>query len=200
MSGMLALAVLVFVVGLLPLAAFERWLLLRTEGVAVSHSIAEQVVVPLGRCALLILFLLLGYPALYGLRESPPLATILFATDGRINDLLNLLFLFGLVLPLIPLLNRLPALTLPLHAIAGATLLFSWLARSLGQSVSLIPEGRTLLLFLVVASLGHWLGKLLRHLTDDEVTATVLYGIALMACQVPSVLLYTLGLGSRLAR
>lgn len=175
--------------------------------VAVSHWLFEHVMIPLGRAMTLVLFILVAYPALFGLAFAPPLGELLAADHLRLTTLLNIVFLLTLLLPLLPGIGRLPELVLPLQGIAGATLTFRWLAASLpARDIHYWPGINTVLGLLLLALVTHWLAKGLSHQLAQrldqafqiEGSDRLIYRSVVMMMQMPVILLYTLSLGRQL--
>ncbi|MEN8259143.1 MAG: hypothetical protein ABFS02_00915 [Pseudomonadota bacterium] len=77
-----------------------------TQDVAVTHGILEYLGRPFAYALLVVLFLLLAYPALFGLDEAPSFADILAANGKNASNLINLVFLLGLFLPAVPIFGR----------------------------------------------------------------------------------------------
>ncbi|HEX7027992.1 MAG TPA: hypothetical protein VF268_12180, partial [Gammaproteobacteria bacterium] len=91
-----------------------------------SNWYLQHVWIPLIRVFSVIAFIVLAYPVLLGLGKAPSIFELL-NTDSRFNTLLNVLFFVTLGLSLLPVLDRLHALVLPLQGIAAILLLVNWL-------------------------------------------------------------------------
>lgn len=165
--------------------------------------LGEHVYLPLARATLLLLFIALAYPALYGLHEVPPLGAVLAGGEHRLSHLINLMFLLSLLLPLLPLIGTLPGVVLPLQGISAAGLLFHWLSTTQGVSAALLPGWTAAGLILVWIYAGHRLALAAAHrlggwanarfeMQDLEKAA---YEVLILACQTPAILIYTLALG-----
>ncbi|MEX2524133.1 MAG: hypothetical protein WD750_04180 [Gammaproteobacteria bacterium] len=122
----------------------------------------EHIGMPLLRTALMLAFILIAYPILFGLTDAPPLIE-LFARDGmRLNYLFNLIFIVTLILPLTPVIGEWTELVLPLQGIAASLLLFSWLADAAGvEPVRYWPGWNTVFMVLILAMITHWLATAL---------------------------------------
>lgn len=179
---------------------------------ALNHAFLQwawdHVGIPLARAGLLILFILLAYPVLFGTQTAPPLQTLFAADAMRVNHLLNLVFLITLLLPLIPVIGTRPAWVVPLQGIAACALLFSWLATEQGlEKVSYWPGGNTLMLIAVIAIATYWLAIYLsrqvgQHLdTAFEVkgASILVFEATVLVFQTPALLLFSLALGRQLA-
>lgn len=199
------------VVHLLLLAALwpaTVWLDRRTREVALTHWLLEHLGYPLLRALVIVVFVLLAYPALFGLEAAPARQALLAAEPGRWHTLLNWVFLASLLLPVVPVLGAIQALILPLQGMVAAALLFSWLAQALGaQAVSLWPGARELAVISLAALVSHgaarWVAGRLGAELDralnlaDDGEALVFESVVLMF-QLPVLLLYGLGLGRQL--
>ncbi len=199
MIGQILAALFLYTLGVGLALWAELRLLPMVERVRVTHWILEYALLPLLRVAVLLIFLFAAYPALFGLKQAPPLADVVLA-DGRMHKLLNLLFMLGLLLPLLPGVRRFPALVFPLHAVAGASLLASWLGDATGMQVRLLPGLEALGLFAVLALAGGWVaGKLVGSTRAyEEGWDEEFYTALVMFCQAPAILAYTWTLGRSL--
>ncbi|MEE9159403.1 MAG: hypothetical protein V3U60_13595 [Gammaproteobacteria bacterium] len=179
---------------------------------ALNHAFLQwawdHVAIPLARAGLLILFILLAYPVLFGTQTAPPLGTLLAVDAMRVNYLLNLVFLITLLLPLIPVIRTRPAWVVPLQGIAACALLFSWLATEQGlERVSYWPGFNVLVLIAVIAIATYWLAIYLsrqvgQHLdTAFEVkgASILVFEATVLVFQTPALLLFSLALGRQLA-
>ena len=179
---------------------------------ALNHAFLQwawdHVGIPLARAGLLILFIFLAYPVLFGTQTAPPLQTLFAADAMRVNHLLNLVFLITLLLPLIPVIGTRPAWVVPLQGIAACALLFSWLATEQGlEKVSYWPGANTLMLIAVIAIATYWLAIYLsrqvgQHLdTAFEVkgASILVFEATVLVFQTPALLLFSLALGRQLA-
>lgn len=160
--------------------------------------IGEHVFIPLAEVLALLLFLLIAYPIPYGLTDAPGILSLL-GSDGRVSDLINLLFLLSLLLPLLPGLGRLPGLVLLVQALAATALLFHWLAQRLQVEVSLVPGWPALALILVWAWTGQRLVRRLAPMDGEDLTlGRILHWHLTGAVQLPAILIYGQSLGRQL--
>ncbi len=182
-------------------------LLNRVSDVASTHWLAEHLLIPAARALALVAFILFAYPTLFGLAEAPRLAELLAAGRGRVTSLVNLSFALSLLLPLMPLIGRLPALVLPIQGMAAASLLFHWLVATQPAAwIDYWPDWATLGILLAMAFTGH---ALARQLSGSLATAgqkhyekagleALIYRSILLALQAPVILFYGLSLGRQL--
>ncbi len=95
---------------------------------------------PLLRSALIVAAVLLAYPALFGFRAGPSLATLLPADSARFGTLLAGVFACRVLAPLLPPVRARPALLDALQGLLAVAVMFVWFADYLGAvSVSLWP-------------------------------------------------------------
>jgi len=162
---------------------------------------------PMMRAAILMVFLLMAYPTLFGLTDAPTVAVLLAGGDGRFGHLLGIVFLLSLVLPLVPALAALPALVMPIQGIAGAALLFHWLTTATGApTVSYWPGGQVLLGIMALSWAAHWLAVrtagAIEHMARQRLQIADLGELLieglLLFLQAPAIILYTMALGKQL--
>lgn len=174
---------------------------------ACSGWYLQHIWIPLIRVFSIIAFIVLAYPVLFGLNEAPPILELL-ATDNHLNTLLNLLFFVTLGLSLLPVIDRLPALVLPLQGIAAILLLVNWLLPMRNSpTVDFWPNNRLLIGLLLMALISHWLalktarvvGDWLDQRLNREGFEILLYQITLLLFQAPIILSYSLYLGNQLS-
>jgi len=166
----------------------------------------ERLAMPLLRAGLMLIFLLLAYPVLFGLPEAPPLDALLDRDPLRINNLLNLLFVITLLFPLLPVLGKQDELMLPIQGIAASLLLFSWLAGATGTTVHYWPGWTSVLIMAglalssyrlalaAAATAGHGLDRRLNTTNAGELLSRVL----VLFLQYPVIVVFCHGLGKQL--
>lgn len=200
-SAPLLSAALVYGLAAVVEAALEMRLRPRLERAAL-HWAWDHVLGPLARAALLVLFILAAYPALYGLADAPPLGTLLGGAQ-RVGHLLNTVFLLSLLLPALPLISRLPALVLPLQACIACALLWVWMRQAQGlPAAGLWPGLPVAGLLLLYAGFSHWVaaraaaaaGDWLDRRFDVLGCEELLARTGLLWLQLPAILLYSLSL------
>lgn len=200
------LACVVFGILNLLLAKREQLFLAHMTEHNITAWLAEHVYLPLARILSILMFIGLAYPTLFGLREAPDIHTLLTGGEHRVSHLINLGFLLSLLLPLMPVVGRLPSLVLPAQGLLAAAVLFNWLAQARGIEVSLWPGWLTLGLVLLWAMLGQRLAAWIAQQFGDHWNAhdasedqtRVYYETIVLFFQIPAILLYTLSLGEQL--
>jgi hypothetical protein len=166
----------------------------------------EHIGMPLLRAALMLIFILLAYPALYGLTQAPALHELLTREELRVNTLFNVLFVVTLLFPLIPVLGERDELVLPAQGIAASLLLFSWLAEALDARVHYWPGWTSVLVMLVLALATHWLAMTLAAAAGDhldrklnvEHAGELLARALVLFLQYPVIVVFCHGLGKQL--
>ena len=206
-SPALLLALIAYTLVSLLVEWLGRRLLVSVGDIESSHWLAEHLLIPAARALALVVFILLAYPALFGLSEAAKLGELLSAGRGRITSLVNLTFVLSLLLPLLPVIGRLPALVLPIQGMAAASLLFHWLVTSLPpQSIEFWPDWPVLGILLTMAFASHalarWLSAViatgLRQRFEKAGLEALVYRSIILILQAPVILLYGLSLGQQL--
>lgn len=173
---------------------------------AFSGWYLQHIWIPLIRVFSIIAFIALAYPVLLGLNEAPPILELL-ATDGHFNTLLNVLFFVTIGLSLLPVVDRLHALVLPLQGVTAILLLVNWLLPAQGSpAIDFWPNSRLLITLLVMALVSHWLalktaevvGAWLDERFNREGFEVLAYQMTLLIFQAPIILSYSLYLGKQL--
>ena len=125
------------------------WLLHKAQEVDSSVWILEQVVCPIIRIVVLLIIVSLVYPAIDN--QSAFAFWRMLGQREQFNDLLNILFVAGLLLAFIPLLSH-PVIALPIQSMLTIALVFSWQHADAGQPLTLLPS-----LTLLLKILGYML-------------------------------------------
>lgn len=158
----------------------------------------ENFLLPLGRVFALLLFIVLAYPTLLGLREAPGFGELLDAGHGRFDRLVNVLFFTGLLLPAIPVLRRLPGLLLPMQGMAGVALVAGWVAAAQGHALKVWPSPELWIVIAAAAGLASAVANLLTQAIDDRVLRQDLSDLLILVLQAPLLLIYGHWLGRQL--
>lgn len=167
----------------------------------------DHIAIPLLEVLLLILFICLAYPEIFGIRQAPSIWLLLQLGELRLNNLMNVLFLVTLLFPLVPVFGERRELVLPIQGIAALMMIFNWLAHELAiEHVSYWPGMQNIFLILIVAILAYWsaarIAAFAGHRFDERFN--VLHSGALFArclilfMQSPALLIYSVGLGKQL--
>lgn len=163
---------------------------------------------PLLRSLAIVMFIYLAYPGLFGLNVAPTIGQLAASADASPSNLLGVMFLAGLLLPVIPVLNRHPEFVLPIQGALAAAYIFSWLTNHLHITTAYVWPANDILLLMILSSyLGHRLAtafgeqvgkKLDRHFNTSGLDAVSRHVIELLV-QIPVILTYGYGLGRQLA-
>ena len=176
-------------------------------GHPLAHWAWDQVAAPLLQAALVILFIALAYPALFGLSSAPPLRELLHGGPQRLNHLLNALFVLTVALAMVPGLRRFPEWLLPLQGALALLIVFRWLAHAAGvHEVHYWPGWTIVGLVLLLASLTHRAATLVAEAAGRgferwlgvEGGERIIFDAVVMFFQLPPILLLSLGLGAQL--
>ncbi len=168
----------------------------------------DQFFAPLLRAVMLVVFVYLAYPALFGLNVAPAIGELMRADEARINTVISVLFLTGFLASLIPGLGRAPEIVLPIQGSLAAGYLFYWLTNYLGVTTATLWPGIDIILMMICLSFfahrlariagksfGDWIDRTLETSGYDLV---IVHAVELVA-QIPVILLFGYGLGRQLA-
>lgn len=167
----------------------------------------EYVGAPLLRALLIVGFVLVAYPALFGLRDAPGIGVLLSQGSLRLTNLVNVAFILSLLLPLLAPLHRRLGLVLVIQGVVATAMVFGWYASWLGaHSIGPWPGFAPAALVCGIAFVAHHsaahLGQSLGHLLDERCGThgfdhIVPHALALVA-QAPTILIYGYALGQQL--
>ena len=204
----IVLAILVFSVVAIAEPFIEKWLHDLLEDNPPFCIAWDLFFAPFLRAVAVVLFIYLAYPALFALNTAPGISELMHYEDAKTGNLLGVMFLIGLLLPLIPALNRHPEFVLPIQGAIATAYVFTWLAHYLHITTASVWPGIEILLIMVLLSyLGHriagWCGQHLGHQLDQRFSTHGLdnvtrYIIELLV-QIPVILTYGYGLGYQLS-
>ena len=191
-------AVLAYGAGVALLALAEYVWLPARNGERTSDWVLQHVGLPGARVACVMLFVALAWPGLYGLPDSESFGELM-RTDARLRDWFNLLFLAGLLLPLLPLSDRVSEFVLPLQGALAVALVFRWACiDQLGHALPAFPNAKTIAFVAIWALINRGLAGALRRgrLTGrgEWITESLLLWM-----QLPVLLVYGRQLGAALA-
>ena len=178
---------------------------------ALEHTLPQwlwdHIGIPLLRASLMLIFIALAYPTLFGLEKAPSLLILLSAEEMRINYLLNLIFIITLLFPVIPVVGEWEEVILPLQGIAASALLFSWLCETLKlEDISYWPGINTLVSIILLTFITHYvsnrislsLGNYLNEKFNVKHSEELLSKGIIIFIQAPIILLFSLALGKQL--
>ena len=167
----------------------------------------DHFMMPLLRAGLVLMFIAIAYPSIFGLSDAPTLSEVLARDDMRIHHMLNLVFVITLFFPLIPVVGDWHEFVLPLQGIAASMLLFNWLAHELNvMDVHFWPGIDSVLYMSMLASFTHvaavWIsdrtGALFDRRFEVDGSNKLVSSVLVMIMQGPIIVLYCRGLGRQL--
>lgn len=187
---------------LIPLAAYTE-----TKLPAPLHWQWEHVAMPLLRILLLLLFIILAYPDLYGLQSAPSFSSVISSENGRSHQLINLLFILSVLLPFIPLIGEQQTLALPVQGVTAVALIFNWIPDKQTPLICYWPGMLTTLVLLGLAwfafRLAMLLGQTISLWFDRRYHVTgsheMISNTLLLILQSPLIVVYAHSLGSCMA-
>lgn len=201
-------AVLVYALLAITEPFLESWLHDRFKGNARFQWGWDQLFAPLIRAVMLVVFVYLAYPALFGLTVAPTIGELIAADDDQINNVVGALLLIGFLASLIHGLGRSPEFVLPIQGSLATACAFHWLTTYLGVTTATFWPGIDILLTMILVSffahrLGRIAGKTCGDWLDDALRTrgynlVIVHAFELLA-QIPVVLLFGHGLGRQLA-
>lgn len=167
----------------------------------------EKVGMPLYRAIVISIFVFVSYPIIFGLSEAPNLSTLLATGDGRVMNVINVLFVISLLFPLVPVLGKHNGLVLPVQAIICCAMIFSWLARYYRlDDYQSIPDFNIVLIMLVVMLCTYYLATWTAHEFGEKLDKRfhlegcqeLIAPSIILFMQFPVILLYSFSLGKQL--
>jgi hypothetical protein len=195
-------ATLIYTLLTLAVSWLDLWLEEKLHDVPVSDWLAEHFGIPLLRVLSMIVFIILLYPELFSLDPLPSITQLVADGEGRIQHMMNWVFVIALLLPMIPLLGPRIEIVLPVQGLVVLVILSRWLIQYLGlQDVSLIPSASIFGAMMITGVVGSYLTvSVSQHLgrwIDRQFTvhhgATLIYPLLALVIQTPTLALYVQG-------
>ena len=167
--------------------------------------VLEHIICPIMRIIVLLIVVSQVYPAIDENSTSLDFWRIL-GQQGQFSDIVNILFLAGLALSFIPLLNH-PVFALPVQSILTIALVFHWQYLGTIPSLVLFPSTATILMIVVYMAMAYyvtreasiplsrWLDRKLVVSGSIRLVSDALY----MTLQIPVMLIYCSFLKNQLA-
>jgi hypothetical protein len=172
------------------------WLLHKAHEVDSSVWILEHIVCPIIRIVVLLMVVSLIYPVIEEGSSTAEFWQVL-RQQGQFNDLLNILFIAGLLMAFIPLLSH-PVVALPVQSVLTIAIVFDWQHSASGVAITLLPSATVfakifvymLLAYFVTRKSSVLLSRLIdRHYAVDGSIRLVSDAIYLLL-QIPVMLIY----------
>lgn len=193
-------ATLLFLPLALLLVFLEQRLYAAAQASALRCWLVDHLYLPFLRAGILLVFMFAAYPQLYGLSEAPPLGSLLASGRHRFDTLLNALLVISLLLPLLPLLQRIAGVTLALQGIIATALVANWIALDVGSQIRLMPDALLMLRMAAVLIAARLVaGLLTRARPGTTASREMIFEAARMAAQIPVIVIYARFLGPQLA-
>lgn len=167
----------------------------------------DHIGMPLLRAGLVLLFIALAWPAIFGVSDAPTLGSLLAGNKMRFDYLLNVIFIVTLLFPLIPLIGEWEELILPVQGITATAMTFSWLAEATGRTnVHYWPGLMTVMLIIVIAVITHSLALTISYFIGERIdkklhvsnAGELLARALVIFMQYPVVVIYSHALGRQL--
>ncbi len=159
--------------------------------------LSDHIYVPILRTLVVLGFVALAYPALFGLAAAPPLPALL--AGGRADLAITTAFFASLVLPLLPVMNHVPGSVLAAQGILACCLVAGWLAQAAGLDAVRLWAGWLVALQVVAILLAGSLSG--RAVVRYYVPRKALHHAVLieegvrLAAVIAAILLYSFALG-----
>ena len=174
----------------------------------VGNWIWDVLGASLFRAIVMVGFVLVAYPALFGLRQAPAIADLLAQGALRLTNLINVAFVLSLLLPLLPLFRQQAGLVMIVQGIVATAMVFGWYADWLG-AVSIGPWpglaplmvvcGVAFVVHQIALPIGHTLGQRLDDLCGSHGLDRIVPHATALVAQGPTILIYGYALGQQLA-
>lgn len=167
----------------------------------------DQFFAPLLRALMLVVFVYLAFPAIFGLTSTPTIGELINGEAAHISNVLGLLFLIGFVASLVPGLGHKPEIVLPIQGCLACGYLFFSLTSYLGVTTATLWPGIDMFVTMLgVSYFASRLGRVVAKACGDRLDnllntrgydLVIVNAIGLLA-QVPVILLFGHGLGRQL--
>lgn len=174
----------------------------------VLHWYWEHILAPVARSAIMIGFVLIAYPALYGLRDAPAFALLFAGDQGRVVSMTNSVFVCSLLLPLLPGFERRAGGVLLVQGLVATAMVFGWYTAYIGAAnANAWPGASAAITVAVLAWLGHRLSRMIGtrvgHYLDEALHTEgfdhIAPAMAALLGQAPTILVYGYLLGLQIA-
>ncbi len=133
------------------------WLLYHAHGVDTTVWTLEHILCPVIRIVVLLIVVSQVYPAADGQSGSLDFWRVL-AQSRQFSHAVNILFVLGLTLAFIPVLNH-PVFALPVQSMLAIALVFHWQYRGIVDPLVLFPSFTTLLEIFAYMALAYFITR-----------------------------------------
>ncbi len=178
------------------------------EGNHAFHWSWDHLFAPFARAVVIVTFVFLAYPSLFGLRDAPELGRLLGEESLRLNNLLGFVFVCTFLLPLIPPFSRRTKLIMPLQGLIATAAVFSWYTDYLGATaasawpgfvMALLIAGMIVLGDRIASDIGQRCGYGLDKAFNTSGFDRVVPNAVELLAQAPVMLCYGIALGQQIA-
>lgn len=192
-------ATLIYSLLILLIFWLDLWLEAKLHDVPVSDWLVEHFGIPLLHALAMILFVIILYPELFPLDPLPSVSELVRDGEGRVQHMMNWVFVIALLIPMIPVIGPRVEIILPVQGLIVLIILSRWLIQYSGsEQMSLFPSGATLgAMFLtgIVGSfltvyLTQYLGQWSDRRFNVDHSGTLLYPMLALITQTPTLALY----------
>ena len=192
----MTIAIAFFLVASIAMIAVEQRLLRLADTDPGIHWLSDHIYIPLLRTLVVLGFVALAYPALFGITTAPPLPALL--GGGRADLVITAAFAASLVLPLLPFMERLPGAIMTAQGILACCLLAGWLAQAGGLAPRLWTGWVVVVQVIAILLAGKLLGRaIVRFYVPRRALrfAPIIEEGARLASAIPAISLYSFALG-----
>lgn len=180
----------------------DLWLEEKLHDVHFSDWMVEHFGIPLLHALAMILFVIILYPELFPLDPLPSISDLVSDGEGRIQHMMNWVFVIALLIPMIPVIGPRIEIILPVQGLIVLVILTRWLIQYVGSDqISLLPTGTTVGAMLLTGIAGslltvyltQYLGQWSDRRFNVDHSGTLLYPILALITQTPTLALYARG-------
>lgn len=171
-------------------------------------SLTVFVVRPVVLTLLVLVFLYFAYPTLFGLHSTPAFGQVLLLNHVSFNNLINILFLLGVLLPVIPVIGAHQGSVTVMQSMLMSAVFFHWMIKAvqIDRAIDYVPGFLMLLQLLVLSyvlfqfsvKVSGVLGERLDRFFTTQGIGMLVEPMSTFFLQGPVILLYTLFLGGQL--
>jgi len=196
-------ATLIYSLLILLIFWLDLWLEAKLHDVPVSDWLVEHFGIPLLHALAMILFVIILYPELFTIDPLPSVSELVRDGEGRVQHMMNWVFVIALLIPMIPVIGPRIEIILPVQGLIVLIILSRWLIQYSGsEQMSLFPSGATLggmFLTGIVGSfltvyLTQYLGQWSDRRFNVDHSGTLLYPMLALITQTPTLALYARGI------
>ena len=168
----------------------------------------DHLLAPFARAVVIVTFVFLAYPSVFGVRHAPELGQLLGEESLRVNNLLGVVFVCTFLLPVIPPFSRRTELIMPIQGLIATAAVFSWYTDYLGATAAtawpgfapaLLIVGLILLGDRLASDIGQRCGYGIDKAFNTSGFDRVVPNAVELLAQAPVMLCYGMALGQQIA-